>query len=177
MNLRLPIKGETVDLLPFTRELWHEMWKNFKGGKPDAGERYQYDEVFTDRMFDIRMADNTRKHFAICRGLKVVGEIHLEGIDRNLGKACFGIELISGREYNKGYGTEAIGLLMRFAFETLKLQILATTARSSDLKYQHILEKKGFFCLDERDGYKYYLRGGSTDDNTNFRVPQSDQVL
>lgn len=158
MNLRLPIKGERVDLIPFTRQLWHEMWSKFKRDKRSS-EPYEYDEVFTDRMFDIRMADNTRKHFAICHNSEVVGEAHLEGIDRDLGKACFGLELINGRVSNKGYGTEAIELLMKFAFETLKLQILATNARSDDMKFQHILEKKGFFCLDEREGFKYYLRG------------------
>lgn len=158
MNLRVQMNGEKVDLIPVTRELWHKLWSNFKGESRE-NESYVYDPVFADRMFDIRMADNTRKHFAICHGQEVVGEIHLEGIDRNFGKACFGIELINGRAANKGYGSEAIELLMKFTFETMKLSILAATAASDDGKYQHILEKKGFFCLDERDGVKYYLRG------------------
>ncbi|MBQ8813673.1 MAG: GNAT family N-acetyltransferase [Lachnospiraceae bacterium] len=159
MNLRLPIKGEIVDLVPFTRELWHQFWKDFKRDREESREPYRYDPVFTDRMFDIRMSQKERKHFAICRGEKVVGEIHLEGIDHNWKKACFGIEMINGHARNKGYGTEAIGLLIGFAFDKLDLNLLATTALASDEKYCHILEKKGFFCLEERDGCRYYLLG------------------
>ena len=159
MNLRVTINGDLVDLIPYTRELWHEMWGNYVRDKRISPEPYQYDQLMTERMYDIRRIDRSRKYFAIHNRKQGVGDIHLYEIDLDWKKACFRIELVNQKMGNKGYGSEAIDLLMGYAFNTLGLELLATIVRSDDDKFCHVLEKKGFFCFEERDGLRYYLRG------------------
>jgi RimJ/RimL family protein N-acetyltransferase len=83
--------------------------------------------------FAIRMVDTN----------DLVGLVHLDGIERNHGVAGLSIGL--GPEYwNRGLGTEAMSLVMRYAFTEMNLFRLQLTVFEYNPRAQAVYRKLGF---------------------------------
>jgi RimJ/RimL family protein N-acetyltransferase len=84
--------------------------------------------------------------FAICLkdGNEHIGNCGLHfinWIDRN---AVLGIMIGEKREWNKGYGTEAVKLLLKYAFDTLNLERVELTVFDYNKRGIKAYEKAGF---------------------------------
>lgn len=90
--------------------------------------------------------DSSRHDFAIC--LKdddqMIGELSIFDIDEEDKKAGFRISMSSIKLTGKGYGTEAIKIVLRFVFEELKLNRLQLEVFSHNLRGIRAYEKVGF---------------------------------
>ena len=145
-----------VSLKPMTRQMCHEFYRDFQND-PAIGHYYEY--VYTpeiaDRYFDTNSVAD-RKLFAIMVGNKIVGECKLKNIDLQKRECSMGIHLQNDAVKEKGYGTQAERLILRYAFEDLGMVAVNADAALKNTRSQHVLEKVGFEYVREDDTFKYY---------------------
>ena len=73
---------------------------------------------------------------------RVIGEVHLSWIFWQQMYSEFGFA-ISPKYWNKGYGTEAAGELLRYAFEDLGMRRIVGIAMSGNVPSRRLMEKLG----------------------------------
>ncbi|WJE17189.1 GNAT family protein [Halobacillus sp. ACCC02827] len=90
--------------------------------------------------------DSSRRDFAIClrEGDRVIGDLAIVDIDQDNRKAGFRISLHAGAYQNKGYGTEAVKLAVRYTFKELELNRLELEVYSHNIRGIKAYEKAGF---------------------------------
>ncbi len=94
---------------------------------------------------------------------QIIGEIDLNGILWTHGEAFLGIGLGERAYWGQGYGTEAISLMLNYAFSELNLQRISLNVFEYNQRALHTYQKVGFReegCLREylqRDGKRYDL--------------------
>lgn len=90
--------------------------------------------------------DSSRYDFAIClkENDQTIGELSVLDIDENDKKAGFRITMFSIELTGKGYGTEAIKIVLQFVFEKLHLNRLQLEVFSHNLRGIRAYEKVGF---------------------------------
>ena len=82
--------------------------------------------------------------FAIIHNTKHIGNIKIGPIDYLYKFADIGYLIGEKSYWGKGYATEAIGLILKFAFETLKLHRVEAGAYEQNIGSQKALIKNGF---------------------------------
>jgi UDP-4-amino-4,6-dideoxy-N-acetyl-beta-L-altrosamine N-acetyltransferase len=75
---------------------------------------------------------------------QLIGTLGLRGIDARNRHAEFGISIGEKQFWGKGYGTEATGLVMRYAFQSLNLNRLWLHVYEYNPRAIHVYEKLGF---------------------------------
>lgn len=90
--------------------------------------------------------DSSRYNLAIClkKNGEMIGELSITDIEEDNKKAGFRISMRSIELTGKGYGTEAIRLVLKFVFEELKLNRLQLEVYSHNLRGIRAYEKVGF---------------------------------
>lgn len=90
--------------------------------------------------------DSSRYDFAICltSNDQMIGELSILDIEENDKKAGFRISMSSIKLTGKGYGTEAIKIVLQFVFEELHLNRLQLEVFSHNLRGIRAYEKFGF---------------------------------
>lgn len=90
--------------------------------------------------------DSSRYDFAICLkgNNEMIGELSILNIDEENQKAVFRISMISIPLTGKGYGTEAIKIVLKFVFEQLTLNRLQLEVFSHNLRGIRAYKKVGF---------------------------------
>jgi RimJ/RimL family protein N-acetyltransferase len=107
------------------------------------------DEVY---LFTIRTLTNDQ----------AIGDIDLSGIDWVTGNCWVGIGIGDQEYWGKGYGTEAMKLILRFAFEALNLRRVSLTVFSYNPRAYHSYLKAGF--KEEGRQRQWMLRSGERHD-------------
>lgn len=77
-------------------------------------------------------------------GDRAIGNLDLSGINWPAGDAWVGIGIGEREYWGKGYGTDAMNLILRFAFETLNLKRVSLTVFEYNERAVHSYEKCGF---------------------------------
>ncbi|HDR7640608.1 GNAT family N-acetyltransferase [Bacillus wiedmannii] len=90
--------------------------------------------------------DSSRYDFAIClqSNDEMIGEFSILDIDEGNKRAGFRISMLSMSLTGKGYGTEAIKIVLSFVFEQLSLNRLQLEVFSHNLRGIRAYEKVGF---------------------------------
>ena len=150
----------SVSLVPMTREMCHSFYKNFRNDPAifiDMSKfaEYVYTPEKVDRYFDENNIES-RRLFAIMVDGKIVGECKLKYIDFDKRECSAGIHLLDDSVKEKGYGTEAERLLLRYAFEELDLIAVNADAVLKNTRSQHVMGKVGFQYVREDETFKYY---------------------
>lgn len=153
-----------VELIKMTRELFHELYRGFEYDPimfADAAEyekyrNYEYNPDKVDAHFDRRSSEVDRLSFAVMFDGSVIGEVVLKHIDLNAKRCELGIHLINDSVKNKGRGTEAERLAIRYAFEELGMEAVYADSLVKNARSRHIMEKLGFEFLYENAGFRYY---------------------
>ena len=78
------------------------------------------------------------------RTQQVIGEISLGGIDYQIGNAWLGVGIGERDFWGKGYGSEAVQLLLRFGFEEMNLRRVSLSVAEYNERAIHAYEKIGF---------------------------------
>ena len=74
----------------------------------------------------------------------LIGATDLRSINARARKATFGISIGAKEEWNKGYGTEATRLIVKYGFDTLNLNRIALHVYENNPKAIRAYEKVGF---------------------------------
>ena len=77
-------------------------------------------------------------------GWEAIGNCNLMNIDWRIRQAEFGIVIGAKQHWNKGYGTEALHLILRHAFNTLNLNRVYLRVYENNLRAIRSYEKSGF---------------------------------
>ena len=143
-------------LLPYTIDRCHEFWKDYVVDFNMWDKEYVYDENEVNKYYNLKVLDKTRKYFAVSINNKVIGEILLKNINIEKGIATLGIHFSNDNYKNQGFGTEAIKLMIDYAFEHLNLNTLYADAVLRNKRSQYVLEKLGFVEIHVDEILKYY---------------------
>jgi RimJ/RimL family protein N-acetyltransferase len=101
--------------------------------------------------FGIRLIENDN----------LIGFVELDGIDWQHGSSALGIAIGPRTHWDSGYGSEAMQLALRFAFDELNLHRIFLTVFSYNARAIHLYEKLGFTLEGryrehlQRDGQRY----------------------
>lgn len=148
--------GKLIKLEPYTRERCHEMYKRYIADPMMTRYEFIYDKDLIDAMYNTKVFDQTRRFFAITREGETIGEIQLKYINFEKRYATLSIVLTDDSVKNKGYGTEAEYLILKFAKDELGLKtVFADTVKRNE-RSSHILEKLGFVYVQSDDIMDYY---------------------
>lgn len=90
-----------------------------------------FDEMYS---FTIRALDDDQ----------VLGCVDLSGIEWTAGNAWLGIGIGDRENWGKGFGSDAIDIILRFAFEMLNLKRISLTVFDYNERAIHAYEKAGF---------------------------------
>lgn len=150
----------TLELKKMTRDLCHELYKNWENdpsiyGDMSAFSPYVYRTESVDKYFDAKNIPS-RVLFAIMLDGIPIGELQLKYIDWLSAECTLSIHLQNDAVKGKGYGTQAERLAVQYAFNELEMKTIHADAILKNTRSQHVLEKVGFQLLGEDDAFKYY---------------------
>ncbi|BCN32983.1 GNAT family N-acetyltransferase [Anaeromicropila herbilytica] len=120
-----------------------------------TSEHFTKDQI--DKYIDRIIPDDTRYDYLILNDSKrMVGEVVLNDIDEESKRANLRICLFRKEFFGKGYGSKALHLIIKFAFETLKLHRVELEVFEYNQRAKHCYEKVGFVMEGvKRDGLFY----------------------
>jgi RimJ/RimL family protein N-acetyltransferase len=107
-----------------------------------------YGKSTTDYVFGVALKDGNR----------LVGSIGLHDINPINHKAILGIMIGEVECQNQGYGTEAVRLALRYAFEELNLNRVALHVFDHNPRAIHVYEKAGF-VFEGRQRQAFFRHG------------------
>ena len=101
--------------------MMHNFYKIFEYDPVTLPEK-DIDKVYTYQAEQVEQRFNKhqqqgKQHFAILLDEQVIGDIYLKQLDQMTRSCEMGIHLINDTYKNKGYGTQAEKLLLKYAFE------------------------------------------------------------
>jgi RimJ/RimL family protein N-acetyltransferase len=160
---RFMIAGEHVILRAFEREDAERSyrWMNDPSIVRTLKSRYPIAFQTEIEWLDRAMRSNTNeRHFAIERkdDRTHIGNASIHEIDWVSRTAWFGLFIGEPTAWNRGFGSDAIRTLVRFAFEEMNLQKLRINVFDYNERAKHVLESQGFV----REGHlrrEFYREG------------------
>lgn len=164
---RFMIAGEHVILRAFEREDAERCyrWMNDPNIVRTLKSRYpiafQNEIEWLDRAMH---GDGAERHFAIERrdDRTHIGNASIHDIEWVSRTAAFGLFIGEPSAWNRGFGSDAIGTLMRFAFEEMNLRKLRINVFDYNERAKHVLESHGF--VQEGRLVREFYREGSYHD-------------
>lgn len=149
-----------IELKKMTRELCHELhkgWSNDASIYMDMSlfKPYSYNKASVDRYFDSKN-EPSRIIFAIMLDGKPIGELQLKQIDLEKAECTLSIHMQNDAVKDKGYGTQAEQLAVKYAFDELGMVAVNADTIMKNTRSQHVLEKVGFHLIGEDGTFKYY---------------------
>ena len=150
-----------LTLAPWTLPLCHAFYRDFVQAPElfeDAAafQPYVYEPAQVDAWFaDRAKAADLRKVCVLLDG-NVIGEVEYKRVDEEKKSCELGICLINDRWKNKGYGTAALRLALRYAFEELGMETVLADSLLKNTRSQHVLLKAGFRYVSADEHFKYY---------------------
>jgi RimJ/RimL family protein N-acetyltransferase len=152
----LLLHGEQVDLVFCTNALWHEIYQKYVPDEMMDTTPYQYDYDNFEKAYNIKTSDVTRQYFAILHKGGAIGLIYLKQLNFDKLTTEFGVALNDDSVKGRGFGTEAIKLLIDYAFDTLALETIFADTVHRNTRSQYVLKKVGFRFTHEDETFQYY---------------------
>ena len=88
-------------------------------------------------------------------GQEMVGELVIKNIEPGQ-CATMGLAMRNAQYKDRGFGTRAEQLAIRYVFEELDIPVLYADALITNTRSQHVLEKVGFRLIREEGNFRYY---------------------
>jgi RimJ/RimL family protein N-acetyltransferase len=136
VTLRAPERGDLKRL--------HELQQNVELVVFGEGAWEPTSLELFERHFDKALDDQPRSSFAIEADGKVIGGVGLNNIRRLHGTAELGIEIYDPAYVGRGYGREAIGLLLDWAFRIQNIRRIWLKASSANQRALRCYASLGF---------------------------------
>jgi RimJ/RimL family protein N-acetyltransferase len=146
---RFMIAGELVILRAFEREDGERCYRWMNDPNIVRTLKSRYPIAFQNESEWLERAmhpDGTERHFAIERkdDRSHIGNASIHDIDCVSRTAGFGLFIGEPAAWNKGFGSDAIGTLVRFAFDEMNLQKLRINVFDYNDRAKHVLAAHGF---------------------------------
>jgi RimJ/RimL family protein N-acetyltransferase len=93
----------------------------------------------------------------------LIGEIRLDNVDLQDRRASMAIGILDRQRLGRGLGTEAIGLVSAYAFETLRLHRIGVRVLAYNERAIRAYQKCGF-VIEGRERETAFVNGGWHDD-------------
>jgi len=113
------LKGEKVILRAIERDdlkRLHELSHNVDLSTLAGGSWEPRSLAAVEKEFDKDLEDKDKHYFVIVVEEKVIGDIGLHHVDRLSNCTSFGIAILEPEYLGKGYGRDALGVLVEYAF-------------------------------------------------------------
>jgi RimJ/RimL family protein N-acetyltransferase len=158
------LRGEHVYLRPADREDLPRFVRWFSDGEMSRNlalrapfNLAQEEQWFADM---VGRQGTTDYHFVICRLTddEPIGTAGLHGLDLVNGVAEFGISIGEKKEWNKGYGTDALRAICDFGFGELRLHRIELQVYAGNARGRRSYEKAGF-TIDGTLRERHYAEG------------------
>ena len=169
INIRnfLELKGDLVYLKKLDKEYLEQYWENLSNSSIEStiftGTQQVFSKSDIEEYLEDISKDRSRFDFLIFlkESNKLVGEVVINDIDRNNRGASTRVSINRKEDFNKGYGTEAMILLLNYGFSMLNLHRIELEVFPFNERAIHVYEKIGFVREGiRRDGCffnnKYY---------------------
>ena len=153
--------GELVTLGPIQREYlphyveWLNDWEIRRFLAPTLAQPYAIEDE--EEWFNHQRQAKNDRHFAILtreQGL-LLGNCGLHQIDWSNRHAVFGIFIGDKNHWSKGYGTDAMKVILRFAFQELNLRRVTLNTFEYNPRAIRSYGKAGFILEGSERGYLY----------------------
>ena len=149
----------SVKLTLMTDEMYRLFFREYEND-PDLympGQEYVHYEYSDEKVerYVRRQRDLKRVTLAIMYDDEIAGEIIIKDIEDHI-CAAMGITLKNKKYKDRGIGTAAERLAVRFVFYELDIPTLYADTVQTNLRSQHVLEKVGFSFIREDKDFKYY---------------------
>ncbi len=150
---------DSITLVPMTDGMYHTYLKEYEND-PDLflpGQAYVHYEYSEERAskYILRQRELGRVPLAVMCGNEIVGEIVIKNIEQGI-SAAMGVALKNARYKDRGIGTQAERLAVRYVFDVLDIPTLYADTVKANERSQHVLEKIGFRFIREDRDFKYY---------------------
>jgi RimJ/RimL family protein N-acetyltransferase len=160
---RFMIAGEHVILRAFEREDAERCYRWMNDPNIVRTLKTRYPIAFQNEIDWLERAmrvDEGERHFAIERrdDRTHIGNASIHDIDWVSRVAAFGLFIGEPSAWNRGFGSDAIGTLMRFAFEEMNLRKLRIHVFDYNDRAKHVLETHGF-VQEGRLRQEFYREG------------------
>lgn len=143
------LSGKLINLRPLLKSDAPAMYKSImedEEGKRLTGSKgtftFEGTEKHCARLFDAK--DRVDYAITLKDDPAFIGEVVLNNIQVEERSASFRIALAGKEYFNKGYGTEAMMLILKHGFETLGLHRIGLDVYDFNPRALHVYEKVGF---------------------------------
>ena len=150
LNANIPIQGERIILRRFRQEDADPMWETIHDpefskltGTHDTFTREQIDNYVTAQK-NIEGIDRAAFIIALANDSRAVGEIVINDVERENRSANIRISLFYHEDLGKGYGTEAMRLMVDYGFKYMDLHRISLGVYAFNPSAIHVYEKIGF---------------------------------
>ncbi len=142
------IRGEKINLRPMTYDDTDNIvkWRANKRVKNNFLYRGEITREVHESWIKTKVETGEVVQFIIeeAESDRPIGSTYLRDIDREIGKAEFGIFIGEDDAVGRGYGTEAAKLIVNYAFSNLKLHKVYLRVLDENLVAKKSYEKVGF---------------------------------
>lgn len=142
-----------VLLRQLTEQEYHFFYRGYVNDRMISSEAYRYsaEQVSRQYRYDQMRSGSTCILGIVCNGIPV-GMLSVDDIDLKNNTCRLGIVLQNESIRNKGIGTEAFGLGIKYAFTHYGIELISADTRSDNNVMRRILEKYGFVLRESVDG-------------------------
>ena len=162
--MRHPDEGDYEELL----EIYRASRNHFRGLMRTEYGREVFDHMLEDAERE------TNEYFVICRRSDdaIVGTINLSQIFRKAFQNAYLGYALGARFTGNGYMTEAVQLILKFAFEELKLHRVEANVKPANKPSIAVLQRCGF----TKEGFsrRYLKIGGRWRDHERWAIIKED---
>ncbi|MFD1536527.1 GNAT family N-acetyltransferase [Nonomuraea guangzhouensis] len=140
------LQGDRVTLRPVGPEYADDLFELVTDPEVRrlTGSHGEFDREASRHWYATRSQHADRLDLAIIANGAFVGEIVLNELDEGNLACSMRIALIGARAFGRGYGTEAIDLLLRHAFTTTRLHRIGLEVFAFNDRARHVYKKAGF---------------------------------
>ena len=141
------LKGEKVFLRAIEKEdmeFLREMINNPELERNVVGWSFPISKYEQERWFESQIQNKNNIRYIIEVDRERIGVVTITNIDWKNRKACHGIKLCNDKVKGKGYGTDAVMTIMKYAFEELQLNKLYSTILDYNIPSMNLYKKCGW---------------------------------
>ncbi len=162
------IAGERVSLRSWEREDVQAKWEADQTADAESQRLRDWFEpprslVRRDQEFEAEQSepDPTAISLVIAAEGRPIGDVNLFQIETRSRNALMGLSIWRREDWSKGYGTDAMRAMLRWAFQHLNLHRIELSVDVNNRRAIHVYEKLGFVCEGRRreqhyDGGRYH---------------------
>jgi len=163
----MKLQGEKIYLAMLERKDCKTLWNDFEYDFDNPTEEFNigHSDEKADDWFDeiqkLQGSRNVRLGIFLNNGT-VIGDVALQDIDRVNRKCSVGIGIAKIENRSKGYGREAVKLILDYGFKYLGMERITANTLEINKGAQKVMERLGF-TLEGRERKAVYLNGNKYD--------------